>query len=339
MPFFMYVSISEEDRLRVFSMDGDTGKLEFLKDVAVLGRPAPLCVDPQRRFLYVGRRRDNQISSYRIDQDTGDISPIGSVALESDPCFLSTDRRGRFVLAAYYNWGGVTIHPIGDDGAAYGPPIESLKTGTGAHSIQADPSNRYAFVPHIAGGEGKPNAIFQFRFDERTGHLTPNVPARVRQDGELGPRHFCFHPRKNVLYFSNEQACSVTAYSFDPTAGTLAALQTVSTLPQDFSGRNSCSQIQIAPSGRFLYAPNRGHDTIACFTVDADSGRLTPIGHAPSEKIPRAFSLDPQGKFLYAAGLESGRLASYRVADDGALDPLEIYDVGKAPMWVLIVEV
>ncbi|MBI3328692.1 MAG: lactonase family protein [Nitrospinae bacterium] len=336
MPYCMYVSVQGEDKIVRFTMDPDTGQLQPQGVVEVSGGPAPLAVDPARQFLYVARRGERKISSFRIDPHTGALSMIGTeVSLETDPCYLATDRRGKFLLSSYYEGSGVTVHPIGDDGGAYGPAIEWRPTARGAHSIQTDPSNQFAFVPHIAGRG--PNEIWQFRFDARTGHLTPNTPAKVIPEGELGPRHFCFHPRKNILYFSNEQGCSVTAYQFDASAGTLTAMQTVSTLPDDFVGRNSCSQIQIAPSGKFLYAPNRGHNSIACFTVDAATGMLTQIGCVPSETVPRAFSLDPTGRFLFAAGLESGRLAAYRIdADSGALQPLQIYPVGARPMWVLI---
>jgi 6-phosphogluconolactonase len=142
-----------------------------------------------------------------------------------------------------------------------------------------------------------------------------------------------------MLYFSNEQGCSVSAYRFDTSAGTLTALQTVSTLPSGYTGQNTCSKIQITPSGKFLYAPNRGHNSIAGFAVDSTTGLLTSIGQTPSEPVPRAFSLDPEGKFLYAAGIESGRLAAYRVEQDsGVLQPLKTYAVGARPMWVMILK-
>ena len=142
------------------------------------------------------------------------------------------------------------------------------------------------------------------------------------------------------MYSSNEQGCSVTAYKFDRANGTLSPFQTVPTLPEGYTEHNSCSQIQITPSGKFLYAPNRGHNSIAGFAVTAADGTLTPLGQTPTEDIPRAFSLDPSGNFLYAAGLESARLASYRVnADSGALEPLEVYPIGQGPMWVLMVDV
>jgi 6-phosphogluconolactonase len=347
MPSIMYVSLQGDDKILRFGMDPTTGALEPLGSLDVPGGPAPMVADPSQRFLYVARRGECNISSYRIGQQEGELSLIGTVSLPTDPCYMSTDRSGRFLLSAYYEGRGVTVHPIGSDGAAGDQPVERLETARGAHCFQTDPSNRYAFVPHIAGRG--PNEIWQFRFDAETGHLTPNTIPKVTPDQPVGPRHYCFHPSKDLVYFSNEQGCSVTVYRFDPASGTLSALQTVSTLPSGYQGQNSCSQIRITASGKFLYAPNRGHNSIACFAVDATSGLLTSIGQAPSEQIPRAFNIDPDGRFLYAAGLESGHLAAYRIdQDSGSLQPLRRYPLGRRrtatvagapgtrPMWVLI---
>ena len=239
------------------------------------------------------------------------------------------------MLSTYY-YGGITaVHPLGDDGAVGSPPIEWIETGFGSHSMQTDPSNKFAFVAHIAG-EG-PNAIFQFRFDENTGHITPNSPPRLDMQENLGPRHFCFHPTKDILYFSDEQGNSATGYHLDTSTGTLSAFQTVTTLPEGYTEPNTCSQIQITPSGKFLYVPNRGHDSIAGFSVDPSNGRLTAIGQVSTEPAPHAFSLDPEGKFVFAAGGDSGRLASYRInGDTGVLTPMETYSMGRNPMWVLM---
>jgi 6-phosphogluconolactonase len=219
-----------------------------------------------------------------------------------------------------------------------GQPIEWLETATGAHAMQTDPTNTYAFVPHIAGNG--PNAIFQFRFDQDTGQITPNTPARVELEEFLGPRHFCFHPSLDILYFSNEQGCSVSGYNLDPASGTLSLFQTITTLPEEgFAERNSCSQIQVSASGRFLYAPNRGHNSIACFSVDTATGQLTSNGIVASEPIPNALCLDPQEKFLFSAGQESGRMASFSInPDTGQLAPLETYPLGNRPAWVSIIE-
>ena len=336
MTMQMYITVSGEDRIARYEVDEDTGALTHVGDVRTAARPAPLAVNPAGDRMHVGCRDEIAISSYAIG-DGGDLTHIGDVAVNNDPCYMATDRAGRFLLSAYYEGGLCAVHAIGEDGAVTAPPVEWLATAKGAHSMQTDPSNRFAFVPHISGGTG-PNAIFQFRFDAETGHITPNSPARVGMDAELGPRHFCFHPNKDILYFSDEQGCSVTGYNFNADNGTLSAFQTISTLPDGYTERNSCSQIQIAPSGEFLYAPNRGHNSIACFSVDGDSGTLTSIGHAESEAVPRAFSIDPSGRFLYAAGLDTGRLAAYRIEGDGTLTRFATYDVGEEPMWVLIIK-
>lgn len=336
MPLAVYVSIQGEDKLRRFAMDSESGRLEPQGEVPAPGAPGPLAVDPAGRFLYAARRGDREISSFSIDRRDGALSLIGTVGLESDPPFLSTDRTGRFLLSAYYAAGRVAVHPIGADGAVHGPPIEWLETATGAHSVQTDPSNRFAFLPHIA--DRGPNEIWQFRFDAATGHLTPNEPAKLVPEPGAGPRHFCFHPSAGAVYFCNEQGCSVSAYRLDPEAGTLTHVQTVSTLPAGYAERNTCAELRITPSGRFLYASNRGHNSIARFAVDLATQRLASLGQTSTEAVPRAFSLDPEGKFLIVAGQESGRLATYRIdTSSGALEPLTTYPGGARPMWVQIV--
>ena len=336
MPYYAYVSLQDDDKILVFTMDAGTGKLTQRSSVAVSGGPAALAIHPDRKFLYVGRRGALDIASFSIDQANGGIDQIGSAPLQGEPVAMATDRKGNFILSAYYYQRTAAVHRI-VDGAAVNPAVEWQMTAGGAHSIQTDPSNKFAFVPHIANRG--PNQIFQFKFDENTGHITPNDPPRVEPTEYLGPRHFCFHPLLDTVYFSDEQGCSVTGYRLDTGAGTLAAFQTISTLPEGFAGDNSCSQIQITADGRFLYAPNRGHDSIAGFSVDPTSGALSAAGHVPTQAVPRAFSLDPQGKFLYAAGLETGNLTSYVIDQaTGSLTPSDIYPVGNKPMWVLITE-
>ena len=343
MAVYVYISLQREDRISLYELDSETGGLARRTEFPLSGMPAPLAVDPQRRFLFVGRRQpgDFGLTSYGINHATGRLTEIGGVPLEGDPVHISVDRTGKYLLSAYYYQARAGVHGFGDDGVLEGQPIEWRETGIGAHYIQTDPSNRYAYVPHIAAGAHTGvNAIFQFRFDQLTGRLAACEPDRAVPNGPEGPRHVCFHPNLDVVYSSNEQGCSVTAYRFDRSQGALSPFQTVPTLSEGYDGPNSCSQIQITPSGRFLYAPNRGHNSIAGFAVDAADGRLTPLGQTATEAVPRAFSLDPSGRFLYAAGLESGRLASYRVnADSGTLEPLEVYPIGQGPMWVLMVEV
>lgn len=333
MTHYAYIAIGGENKLLIYEMDTETGTLTPLDEVALSGAPGPLAFDPQQQFLYAGLRSTREIASFRIDADSGRLTPIGTVSLDADPCYMSTDRRGRFLLSAYYGAGQVTVHPIGEDGDVGGSAIVSLPTAEHAHCIQTDASNRFAFVPHTA----EPNRIFQFEFDEETGVLTPNAEPKVIPEEGVGPRHFVFHPAQDVLYFSNEQGSSVTAYRFNSATGTLTPFQTLSTLPAGYDGENTGAQIHIHPSRRFLYASNRGHDSIACFAIDPNSGELTARGHQPTEPIPRVFNLDPAGRFLFAAGQGSGRLAAYRIdGETGSLQPMTVYPVGERPMWVQI---
>lgn len=346
MPDILFVALQDEDRIASFEIDAATGALTRQADIAVAGGPSVLALGADRSILYVGTRNPAAILSFRIDQRTGALDPQGSVATADAPTFLAPDRTGRYLLSAYYQGGYAAVHPLAADGAVGAPLLDRHDTATGAHAIATDPSNRFAFVPHISRVQDNvleppknipgPNFIAQFRFDPETGRLTPNAPFRVEQDELVGPRHYCFHPERDLVYFSDEQGCSVSAYRLDPTAGTLSLVQRVGTLPDGFSGRNTCSQIHLTPSARFLYVGNRGHNSIAGFAVDAATGRLEPRGQAPTEAVPSAFGLDPSGSLLLAAGTATGRLAAYRIdTATGALTPLATYDVGKRPAAVL----
>ncbi len=336
MPYNVFVTVSGEDRIARFAMEPESGALTPRDDVSLSGGPAPIAVSPDQRFMHIAQRASNELTSFGIDASDGSLAAVGTIPLASDPCYMAMDRTGGYLFSAYYLAEKAAVHRIGDDGAAVHPPIEWRDTGRGAHCFQTDRANRFAFVPHIEGN-GAPNAIFQFRFDAETGALSPNDPDRFAAPEMLGPRHFCFHPEKDVIYVSNEQGCSVSVLALDTAAGTLSHLQTVPTLPDGWSGENKCSQIRMTPCGRFLYAPNRGHHCIAAFAVNGDSGHLTPLGHAAAEPVPRAFEIDPGGRYLLSAGLESGKLATYRIDGGcGRLERIATHDVGAKPMWVTI---
>ena len=346
MPHALYVCLQDDDKIAAFALDAGTGQLTPQAGVLAAGGPSVMALSPDRRTLYVGHRTEPAISSFRIDQATGGLTLLGTVSAAHAPTFLAADRTGRYMLAAYYQGGGAAVHPVGADGAVGSPPVHSVTTEAGAHAISTDPSNRFAFVPHIARLNDNvlepprdnpgPNVIMQFRFDAQTGRLTPNSPFRIEPAERVGPRHYCFHPTRDLVYFSNEQGCSVTLYRLDPATGTLTSVQTVTTLPDGHTARNTCSQIHLSASGQFLYVANRGHNSIAGFAVDGATGHLTSVGHVPTEAVPSAFCLDPAGDFVFAAGTASGRLASYRInRETGALTPLATYAVGQRPAAVL----
>ena len=346
MPYAVFVGLQDEDKIAIFAMDADTGQLTRQAEAPAAGGPSVMAISPDRRMLYVGHRTEPAISSFRIDQRSAGLTLAGTVSQAHAPTFLAPDRTGKYLLCAYYQGGGVSVFRLGADGEVGAASLDWLATATGAHAIATDPTNRFAFVPHIARlndnvleppkNNPGPNVIMQFRFDAQSGRLTPNSRLRVEQPGLLGPRHYCFHPGGDLVYFSNEQGCSVTVYRVDRTTGTLSAEQTMSTLPQGYAERNTCSQIHLTASGRFLYVGNRGHNSIAGFAVAPASGHLTPIGQVPTEAVPSAFGLDPEGKFVFAAGTASGRLASYRVnGETGVLTPLTTYAVGQRPAAVM----
>ena len=347
MPDMLYVGLQADAKIAVVALDRDSGTLSKRAEVAAAGGPSVTAISPDRNTLYVGCRTRPSITSYRIDPATGGLSLSGTAAQADAPTFLASDRAGRYMLCAYYQGGYVALYPIAAVGSI-GTAVDKQETAVGAHAIAADPSNRFAFVPHIARIQDNvleppknnlgPNVILQYRFDAQTGRLSPNTPHRVEQGDLVGPRHYIHHPSLDVVYFSNEQSCSVTAYRIDRANGTLSSVQTTSTLPAGHSERTTCSQIHLTPSGRFLYVGNRAPNgsSIAAFAVDPATGLLTAAGHVPTEAVPSAFCLDPAGHFLFAAGTASGRLASYRIdQQSGALTLLAIAEVGQRPAAVL----
>jgi 6-phosphogluconolactonase len=344
MPHALYVCLQDDDKIAGFAID-DGGRLSLRSETAVAGGPSVMAIGPDGRTLYVGHRVQPAISSFRIDQGSGALTLLGTAATAHGPTFLALDRSGKYLLSAYYQGGYAAVHAIGADGAVGAPTAEPVTTANGAHAIATDPSNQFAFVPHIARlndnvleppkNNPGPNVIYQFRFDAASGRLSPNTPAQLEPPAGRGPRHYTFHPSLDVAYFSNEQGCSVSAYRVDRTAGTLSEVQTIATLPAGFSERNTCSQIHLTASGRFLYVGNRGHNSVAGFSVDGTTGQLTAAGHAATEAVPSAFALDPEGRFLYAVGTATGRLASYRIdGATGALTALAVQTVGQRPAAV-----
>jgi 6-phosphogluconolactonase len=348
MPEMLYVGLQDDNKIAVFALDGDGGELTRRADVAAPRGPSIMAISPDHNTLYVGYRAQPSIASYRIDPANGGLSLLGTAAQADAPTFLAPDRTGRYMLCAYYQGGYAAVYPIAADGTIDPAATDKQETAVGAHAIATDPSNRFAFVPHIARIQDNvleppknnpgPNVILQYRFDAQTGRLSPNTPHRVEQGDLIGPRHYIHHPSLDVIYFSNEQGCSVTAYRLDRANGTLSSMETISTLPTGHGERTTCSQIHLTPAGGFLYVGNRAVNgsSIAAFAVDPATGHLTAAGHIPTEAVPSAFCLDPAGRFLFAVGTASGRLASYRIdQQSGALIPLTVEEVGQRPAAVL----
>ena len=349
MTTYVYVAAQDGDKVSQFTMDESTGGLSLQSEISMAGGPSLLLLSQDAATMYVGHRSSGQISSHRVDAATGGLSQTGMVDTQDSPTYLVQDRTGRYLLSSYYQGGRVAVHPLGNDGSVGGDATSSLATDVGAHSIMTDRSNRFAYVPHIAYQQDNvleppknipgPNVIYQLKFDEATGTLSGNEPLVVIMDPLVGPRHLVMHPSLDIVYFSNEQGCSVSSYRIDQEKGTLSALQTVSTLPEGADVRNTCSQIQFNPDASLLFVPNRGHNSIASFAVNGD-GMLSPAAHVETEAVPSAFSLDPSGRYVYAAGSATNRLAAYSIdCRSGAMTSLGAYDVGERPMSVLTMTV
>ena len=330
---FVYVSLDAEQSIAIYRIDSAQGDLGFIKKITVSGDPGSLAIDPSHKYLYAAIRSTNSISSFRINVRNGDLTLINTILAAGNPVYVGTDKTGRFLLTAYFADSKAAIYSIRQDGGVQDSAVQVLATEKNAHAIQTDPSNQFLFIPCRTG-----ETILQFTFDAGNGTVTPNVRDRTLTPPKTGPRHLTFHPALNVVYVANEFGSSVTAYHFDQADGTLSEIQTLSSLPADFVGTNTGADIHLTPDGRFLYASNRGHESIAAFSVDGVTGRLTSIGFFPTEKTPRSFSLDLSGRFLYAAGQGSGKIAAYRIDQrDGHLTPIATYDAGKSPVWILAV--
>jgi 6-phosphogluconolactonase len=335
MAYHVYISNASSEFLSHFIMDEDTGALDPQSNIDLVGAPGAVATNADGSLMWVALRSAKALASYTVDKSSGQLSQIGTSAQDEGPPYLATDNTASYLLSSYYGSGQVAVHRINADGTLSDGPIQTLETDGHAHSIQTDRSNRFAFVPHT----NPANAIFQFRFDAATGALSPNDPPKIQPETEEGPRHFAFHPAKDLLYSINENGSTISAHHFDPNAGTLSSFQVISTVPEgtDLEGK-STAEIKITPDGKHLYGSNRGHDTLAHFAIAAD-GTLSAIGHYPTEATPRFFELDPSGRFVYAVGQGSGGLTAYRIdATTGALDPFEQHKVGESPLWITFIK-
>jgi 6-phosphogluconolactonase (cycloisomerase 2 family) len=278
-----------------------------------------------------GAQKEGTVSAFTIDRANGKLELLNTVRSGgAGPTYVSLHPSGRFLLVANYFGGSVAVLPVGPDGrlgdpsdvkadagkvgptkAASGPPGSFAVSGhdrTHAHMIQADPAGR--FVLHADLGL---DTIFVWRLDETKGTLTPNDPPAVTLPPGDGPRHFHFHPNGRWFYSVQEEGSTVVRFDYDPAAGRLTARQTISTLPTGFAGSNFCSEILGTADGKFVYAGNRLHDSIAVFAV-GPAGALTYVGEEWTRgSYPRSFAFDPTGQFLYCCNQRGDNVTVFRV--------------------------
>ena len=333
---YVYVSESNDRKIAIYSLNEQDGSLTRIGEIQLDGTPGCLSISPDKRRMYASVRSSSEFATLSVDARTGLLSKMSSAPSAGSAAYVYTDKTGNWLLAAYYGEGCVSVSRI-VNGEVQGKPAQVIQTGQKAHCIQTDPSNRFAFTPHT----GSLNKVQQFTFDAASGSLALNSPPQLDGATGAGPRHMQFHPNGKWVYLVNEQSKSVTHCDYDSKTGTLSRRQTLSTHPQDWDlSTGSCADIEITSDGRFVYASNRGHDSLAAFRIDSNSGELTSLGRTKTEKTPRSFNLIPGSEtFVVTAGQGSNRLIVYRRdVRTGALDPLKTYDCGKSPAWVLGVE-
>ncbi len=310
----------------VYGLDSKTGKVEPMGLAAEAKSPSFLAIAPSKKFLYAvseGEGDEGAVSVFSIDQATGKLQFINMQSSKGGgPCHVSVDSTGKVVMAANYGSGHVASLPIKADGSLGEAASSHLQEpasnvdpkrqkGPHAHSINPDQTNKFAFACDLGCDK-----VFIYRLDPVTAKLTPNDPPFVSVPPGGGPRHFAFHPSGKFAWANNELTLTVTGFSYDSNKGSLTPIETVSTLPHgdEVAPGYSTAETQSHPNGRFVYVSNRRHDTIACFSVDQTTGKLTFIEAAPSlVKVPRNFGIDPSGQWLITAGNNGGGIAVFAI--------------------------
>ncbi len=310
--------------------DTDTGVLTPPRFLIESQAPAFFLIAPDGRHLYTcNSNSPGGLSAFGIEPRTGALTPINRVlAGGGDTSFISLDQTGRYALVANYQGGNIAVFALRPDGGIGDWTAFDQHTGRSvnpqrqtkpyAHSIVTSPDNRFALVPDL--GVDK---VYVYRFDARDGSLQPNTPAAVALAPGSGPRHIRFHPNGRWVYLVSEIASTVTAFNWDAAAGTLAPFQVISALPAGFKGESASAEMEIRPDGKFLYASNRGDDSLAVFAIDAATGRLTLVEHVPSGgKTPRNFAFDPTAQWIVCTNHGSDNAVVFRVdRDSGRLTP------------------
>lgn len=317
-------------------LDLATGQLSPAVLAGEAVNPSFLALHPTGKFMYsvgeievAGGQKTGGVNAFAVDAASGQLSLLNQQPSEgAGPCHLVVDATGKAVLVANYGGGSVASLPIGPDGKlgqaasaiqhkgqSVDPQRQEKPHG---HSINLDLANRFAFAADLGLDE-----ILVYRFDPEKATLTPNDPPFAKVAGGAGPRHFAFHTSGKFAYVINEMGNTITAFDYDAEKGILREIQTIATLPAEYKDPSYTAEVVVHPSGKFVYGSNRGHDSIAMFSVDAATGKLTALGQEPcGGKWPRNFNVDPTGKYLLSANQNSDDITVFAIDQEtGKLKP------------------
>lgn len=332
--FYLGASEDGETSISVWVVDLETGEVSPKGVGQPIINPSYMCVNSDGNFLYsvsernnFQERNDGSLSSFRIDKRDGSLALLNTVSSRgAGPAHVSLDRTGRFLLSANYSAGSVAVHPILENGSLgsatasvqhSGSSVDERRQGAPhPHSIVTGPKNKHAYVPDLGLDRVK-----VYRFDEKDGSLSSIPEKDVVTPPGSGPRHITFHPEGKFAYVTLELTSQLAAYAYDD--GSLREIGIYDMLPPAFDDSSTSAEVRVSSGGRFVYASNRGHDSIAVFRIDTDSGALTSVQHASTlGKTPRNFALDPSGRILVLQNQSTENLVTFHVdKESGMLSP------------------
>ena len=333
-----YTSAGSEG-VHVYDFNTANGETK-LRDVAKISNPSYLAISPNGKNVFAvsevanEKSKGGKIVSFAFDKATGKLTEINKQPSNgSNPCYVTADKSGKWVITGNYSSGTLAVLPVSASGTLDSAVATIAQQGSSVntdrqneshvHATVLSPDEKYLYVPDL--GTDK---IMVYRFNKKTGSLTPAITPFVMTKPGSGPRHFTFHPNKKYAYLVEELTGGISAYRYDKKNGDLALLQNISTLPPDFMGYPGSADIHVSPDGKFLYASNRGaSNTIAIFSIDKKSGGLVAIGHQPVlGKTPRNFNFDPRGNFLLVANQDSNEIVLFNINKQTGL----LKDSGKS---------
>lgn len=354
-PYLVYIGTythTTSKGIYAYRFTPSTGDILPLGVVAETAHPSYLIVHPNHRFLYAVNEHEtatepgNTITAFAMDTRTGKLTFLNRVSSKGvGPCHIAIDKTGKILVAANFGSGSVAAFPIRRDGRLgeasafmqhHGSSVNpQTQAGPHAHCVVFSPDNRFVIV-----ADRGLDKVFVYRLTLATGSLEPNDPPFIALHPGWGPRHLAFHPNGRYLYVVSEMGSRLTTLDYDAENGTLKELQTVSALPDGFTGRNVSAEVQVDRAGRFVYGSNRGDNSIGVFAIDANTGTLTIVEHVSTQgKTPRNFSLDPTGAYLFVANQDSASIVIFRVdSATGKLTPTgRILNDATEPTCVLFV--
>ena len=320
-----------DGQISLFAFDETTGALTPKGKFAAGSNPSFLAFDVAHLRLFAVLDNIDSVASFSIEKGTGALTKLNAVPSVGGPTHLSLDRAATHVLVANYGAGTTNVFAVDADGTL-GAVTDRKSPGALSHQIVADPGNAFVFVP-CKGSDW----VAQYVYDASKGTLTANATPHLTTAAGAGPRHLELHPSGKYAYLIDENDSTMMALAYDATKGTFTTLQTISTLPSGFDpSKNTAAEVHVAPSGRFVYGSNRGHDSIVVYAVDAATGKLTLVGHTlTTGKTPRHFSLDESGAFLLVANQGTSDVVVFRI-DPGAgtLSKVSSTAIGAAAYFV-----